>query len=195
MAHGTIIYLNGTSSAGKTSIALALQDILDEPYLHFSVNTFDQLPSRRQIRRGIYPDIITLQEGFTHCIAALAATGNNVIVDDILSEPHSLPEGQELTARDLLKQRVMTLVAYDVCYVKVYCPLEELERREQARGDRIIGLARPQFDQVHKHSQFDVEVDTSQQSSESCARHILEKRAQRPQPSAFCRMQEWFTQS
>ena len=29
-----IIFLNGVGSVGKTSIANALQDILDEPYLH-----------------------------------------------------------------------------------------------------------------------------------------------------------------
>ena len=93
MGYGTIIYLNGTSSSGKTSLALALQDLLDVPYLHFSIDTFDLLVSRRQIERGIYPAIAALEWGFTQCIAALAATGNSVIVDDVLSEPWDIPAG------------------------------------------------------------------------------------------------------
>jgi len=40
MAPGRIIYLNGTSSAGKSSIAAALQEILAEPYLH--IDAVDQ---------------------------------------------------------------------------------------------------------------------------------------------------------
>ena len=35
-----IIFINGVGSVGKTSIANALQDILDEPYLHIGVDHF-----------------------------------------------------------------------------------------------------------------------------------------------------------
>ena len=34
----TIIYLNGPSSAGKSTIARALQERLPEPYLHVSID-------------------------------------------------------------------------------------------------------------------------------------------------------------
>lgn len=44
---GRIIYLNGTSSAGKTSIALALQDVLDESFLRIGVDTFIGMLPRR----------------------------------------------------------------------------------------------------------------------------------------------------
>jgi len=47
MTQGTIIFLNGTSSSGKTSIARALQKSLDEPYLYLSVDSFlDMLPEQ-----------------------------------------------------------------------------------------------------------------------------------------------------
>jgi chloramphenicol 3-O phosphotransferase len=47
MPPGTIIILNGTSSAGKTSILTALQSILAEPYLHAGLDTFcKMLPLR-----------------------------------------------------------------------------------------------------------------------------------------------------
>ena len=34
MPPGTVVVRNRRSSSGKTSIARALQDIMDEPYLH-----------------------------------------------------------------------------------------------------------------------------------------------------------------
>ena len=43
----TIILLNGIGSAGKSSIAKALQQITREPFLHFSMDVFlEMLPPR-----------------------------------------------------------------------------------------------------------------------------------------------------
>ncbi|MCB0257983.1 MAG: hypothetical protein KDI55_30035, partial [Anaerolineae bacterium] len=39
MAPGHIIILNGTSSAGKSSLAKALQTQLPNPYLHLEIDT------------------------------------------------------------------------------------------------------------------------------------------------------------
>src|SRR5262249_37411080 len=38
MRQGNIVLLNGTSSAGKTSIALALQEIMDVPYVYAGID-------------------------------------------------------------------------------------------------------------------------------------------------------------
>lgn len=35
---GNVVLLNGTSSAGKTSIALALQEIMDAPYVYAGID-------------------------------------------------------------------------------------------------------------------------------------------------------------
>lgn len=185
MSDGAIIYLNGTSSAGKTSITLALLDRLDVPYLHMSVDLFDGLVSRSQIQRGVYPDLAALEWGFTYCISALARAGNNLIVDDVLSAPWEAPDDQLVTARDLLVQRVIVLATFDVWFVKVFCPLNELERREQLRGDRMRGLGRFQYQQIHQHSRYDVEVNTAEASPDACAQHILYARSHRGNSSAF----------
>ena len=39
MRPGHIILLNGTSSAGKSTLAKALQTLLSEPYLHVGIDT------------------------------------------------------------------------------------------------------------------------------------------------------------
>lgn len=38
MSKGTIILLNGTSSAGKTSLSNALSQLLDQDYMYLSVD-------------------------------------------------------------------------------------------------------------------------------------------------------------
>jgi chloramphenicol 3-O phosphotransferase len=47
VAANDIIYLNGPSSAGKTTLARALQERLPEPYLYLSIDTLIELmPSK-----------------------------------------------------------------------------------------------------------------------------------------------------
>ena len=44
---GRVIYLNGASGSGKTTIAMGLQGSLDEPYMHLTVDGYlYQLPDK-----------------------------------------------------------------------------------------------------------------------------------------------------
>jgi chloramphenicol 3-O phosphotransferase len=193
MAPGKIIYLNGTSSSGKTSITRALHEQLNQPYLHCPIDFFEQMIPHQQIQRGIVPDLNAIQAGFTGCIAALANAGNNIIVDDVICEPFDHPEGQTpLPTRELLHQRVGALHAFNILYVKVYCSLPTVEQREQARGNRTIGLARFQFHRVHQDSIYDVEVDTSLHTPDACAVQILHALRQTLMPRAFQTMATQF---
>ena len=94
--------------------------------------------------------------GMRHAIAAMAQQGNNLIVDDVLL-------GREKAEYSKL------LAAFEVFRVGVFAPLDILEARERQRGDRLIGLARWQFDRVHKDMEYDLEVDTSSASPMECA--------------------------
>jgi chloramphenicol 3-O phosphotransferase len=47
-----------------------------------------------------------------------------------------------------------------------------IERREQARGDRTLGLARWQYDKVHAGMAYDLELDTSDATPEALAGQI-----------------------
>ncbi len=47
MPTGHVIFLNGASSSGKTTIAHMLQDRLEVPYLHMTIDAFSEmLPAR-----------------------------------------------------------------------------------------------------------------------------------------------------
>jgi chloramphenicol 3-O phosphotransferase len=168
---GKIIFLNGASSSGKTVLSKALQSILEEPYLHISIDRFlDMLPPRyieeeRQTELT-EEDIAMLSNyvprivrSFHESVAVLAANGVNVIVDHVLQEPNWLSECVALW-QDCT-----------VLFVGVMCPLEELERRERER-DREPGTARKQSEIVHAHGIYDLEVDTARQNPSEIAQLI-----------------------
>jgi chloramphenicol 3-O phosphotransferase len=114
--------------------------------------------------------------GYHRAVAGMAAAGNNVVVDHVLSE--------EWRLRDCLR----LFVPRDVVLVGVHCPREELERRERARGDRPEGLAVRQLERVHAHGEYDLEVDTGRTDPAACAGRVKKFLARRPQPTAFERM-------
>jgi len=177
---GRIIFLNGTSSSGKSSIASELLSVLETPYFSMAVDTFNALRARERTGEltpaGLTEALRRTRLGFHRAVAGMAAGGNDLVVDHVLSE------GWRLT--DCLR----VLDGFEVVFVGVRCPLPELVRRERARGDRDAGLAALQFDQVHAHGIYDLEVDTSVHTARECAEQI--KYYLGNQPTAFDRLRE-----
>ncbi|CAM4492414.1 chloramphenicol phosphotransferase CPT family protein [Paenibacillus tarimensis] len=178
MSPGTVIFLNGTSSSGKSSISLELQRILDEPYLHLSVDKFlYMLPvdylSGDKPAHATKDAMLKVIKGMHHALPALVAAGNNLIVDHVLEE------------RQWLEECVMLLKDYKVLFVSVICSLEELERRERERGDRNIGLAKYQYNLVHTHGVYDLEIDTEFNKPHECALQIKKCLHDTPHFNAF----------
>ncbi|SDM69528.1 chloramphenicol 3-O phosphotransferase [Streptomyces sp. cf386] len=178
MTVGRIIFLNGTSSSGKSSIARELLDILDDDvYFHLAVDGFNAMRTKRILAPADLDTALRrTRMGFHRSIAAMAEAGNGVVVDHVLSEPWRL--------NDCLT----VLRPEDVLFVGVRCSLEELTRRERARGDRPPGLAAHQYDLVHQHGDYDFECDTSTASPRECAEAIKAFLPHRPSPTAFTRL-------
>lgn len=171
---GRIIFLNGTSSSGKSSIARELLQVLDEPYFHIPVDAFHAMRSHCEVApdelRGV---LRRTWMGFHRAVASMAASGNNVVVDHVLSEQWRLLDCLGLFAPG------------DVVLVGVRCSPQELERRERERGDRPMGLAARQLEQVHAHGLYDIECDTDTDSAADCALQIRDFLPQRPTLTAF----------
>lgn len=173
-----IIWLNGTSSSGKTTLAKELQSLLDDHFLHVCFDTFYQmLPGHFQpLTPADSKYVEKVHLGLEYAIPALARAGNRLIVDYPFHYPDSLP-------------RCLALVSdYRVLYVGVFCPVEILEQRERARGDRKIGLARRQASVVHVSSEYDVQVDTYQLSPNQAARNVVSALGAVSASTAFERM-------
>ncbi|WP_078853973.1 chloramphenicol phosphotransferase CPT family protein [Streptomyces sp. FxanaA7] len=169
-----IIFLNGTSSSGKSSIATELLRILDEPYFHIPVDAFHAMRTRQQLPPEQLATVLhRTWRGYHRAVAGMAAAGNNVVMDHVLSE--------EWRLRDCLD----LFVPQDVVFVGVHCGRAELARRERERGDRPLGLAARQLDPVHAHGLYDIECDTSRADPLRCASRIKQFLRHRPRPTAF----------
>jgi chloramphenicol 3-O phosphotransferase len=167
-----IIILNGVGSVGKSATARALQAIAARPFLHVAMDAFlDMVPEKLfgepdglvfetvqdegqddgrpciVIRPG--PVVEQAMRGMRHAVAAMAAQGNNLIVDEVMIDATKATEYRAL------------LAPFDVRFVGLFAPLAVLEARERARGDRAIGLARWQFGRVHQGISYDLEIDTA----------------------------------
>lgn len=174
----SVIFLNGCTSAGKSSIAKALQMDLPAPYLLTGIDdAFAMLPpGMHNHEAGVFfdrdPDgLIRLNYGefglaalkaHHRAAAAIAKGGVDLILDEVVLNP------------DLLDSWRAELRDVDVFWVGVHCDLEELERRERTRGDRVPGQARGQFESVHRHMTYDFEIDSSTSTPTECAAKIIE---------------------
>lgn len=113
-------------------------------------------------------------DGFHQVLPAFASAGNNMIVEHIIEF--------ETWMTDLLK----LLHGFDVFFVGVHCPLDEVEKRERERGDRQIGEARYHM-KTHDYCNYDFEVDSREPATQNVKR-IATAWQQRKRPSAFERM-------
>lgn len=176
---GHVIFLNGTSSSGKSSIAAELLDLLPGPYFYLPRDAVNSMRSRTRTPEFGTPEFDAVFErtvrGYHRMLAGLAAAGNGVIADHVL-RPHWLADCLEV-----LRER-------EVTFVGVRCPLPELKRREQARGDRPAGLAERQYPIVHAHGGYDLECDTSVHSPKECAQTIADFIAKPGRSQAFARL-------
>ena len=160
-----VVILNGTSSAGKTSIAHALQRRSARPFLHASLDTFTDMfrwdaITDAETRRRCHTIGVA---NFHRTLPLLTAGEFPVVVDHVFKRAEWFDDCRA------------ALAAKPQLWVGVKCPLGILRIREAARKDRRIDLAAYQFGRVHEHMRYDLEVDTSQMSADDCAEQILRR--------------------
>ncbi len=158
--------MNGTSSAGKTSLARELQPLLPEPYLYLGIDLFIyMLPAGywnadpagftlARTERGteikVGPVGLKLQTAMLDTISTLARTGHNLIVDDVILNPLDL------------SARLRMLHGLQFLLVKVFCPFVVAQQRERDRGDRATGFVQFQYPLVEALGRHDFEVNTAE---------------------------------
>ncbi|BBA87664.1 hypothetical protein MPSD_20970 [Mycobacterium pseudoshottsii JCM 15466] len=154
MAKGKLILLNGGSSAGKTSLALAFQDLAAECWMHLGIDVFwKALPPKQHDLARVWPQYYTWEsvveadglDWFTvhpgpildqamharyHAIRAYLDNGMNVVADDVIWK------------REWLIDTLQIFEGAQVWMVGVHVSDEEGARREEERGDRYAGWNR-----------------------------------------------------
>ncbi len=103
-----------------------------------------------------------LVDSMAPAVRALVDGGNAVIFDHVL---------HDRAMYDSYRRAMSGLAVFTV---GVTCPLDVLEARERARGDRVRGRARGLAGVVHTFCTYDITVDTGTTSTETCVAAILE---------------------
>ncbi len=161
MQKGKIIMLNGVSSSGKSTLAKELERRLPG-FFHLSIDDFDKVIDTMEDREAGRLIPVETEYFFHRIVAMFSDKGVNLIVDQILHD--------EFTTEDAIK----TLGAHPVVFVGVHCPVEEIRRREETRGDRQVGQGNAQLAYVHRQGEvYDVEVNTSHESLDTCAERVM----------------------
>jgi chloramphenicol 3-O phosphotransferase len=177
---GKIILINGASSAGKSTLARALQARVEEPFWHYSIDHLREahvLPMARILAKEFdWPSMRpAFFEGFHRSLVSFAGAGNNLIVEHIVET-------------EAWMNRLLVLLApFDVFFIGLHCPLAELERREAGRSDKRRAEARADYAVVHKHCQYDLELHSTE-PVEHLVDLALFAWANRRPPSAFDQM-------
>lgn len=188
ITHGRLVVVNGTSSAGKSSLCAALQNLLDEPYLQLGYDrAWMTMPTRyfpfqAQQHEGVWYELgphdsnvavgigfgpvgRQVVSGLHRMVAALVAGGSNVIVDVLFIETEWFEEARRLWS------------PYRPLFVNLKPPLAVSEQweaeRDATKAGRPTGLARVAYDAVYVHPAFDLELDSSRGSPEDIARLVI----------------------
>ncbi len=172
-AQATIIFLNGTSSAGKSSITRELQSILGRSFVVVSTDTFlmdalvEEAYSRGLLKRSD-PKPRTAKE-IKKLINALPKKQASVMYGDfkqiVIANNHAMYAhvahlacqgwhviiDHVMTFDDDIKDCLQTLGAFDVFFVLAHCPLGELVRRVYQRNSSQDKAEKRTLDSVLGH--------------------------------------------
>ena len=181
--------MNGCASAGKSTLAKAIQELSEEKFLYVGIDTlFGALPRKMVgsdqkaeagFRYVIDPktgDLIEMKVSpyaglvfscLPKVVKLLADNGLNVIFDECNFVKKNETEFLINDYRNLFSEHKLLMVG-------VKCDLKIMEQREKSRGDRVIGMAKI-FHQSEKNFQFpyDLIVDTTSGSPFANAQKIL----------------------
>ena len=184
MKSGRLIMLNGTSSAGKTSILTELQKKLPQLYLlagldkflNFLPESYFKLPQWNEVmglsnRSGPIGDVLI--SGMHRSIRALLDSGNNVLADQVFINSNWVAEAASLFS------------GCEAYLIGIHCPKEIIVQREKDRKNRTLGSSALQFDVVHQVTEYDFSIDSSLNSPEKNAEIILEFLKTEVAPFAF----------
>jgi chloramphenicol 3-O phosphotransferase len=160
MQKGKIIFLNGVSCSGKTTLAKALQERLTEPFYSLGLDTFINMSPVRYFSdpdgRTIVNKAVSI---LSHTIKTFSDMGLNTIIDHVF-----------MKIDNLLDDCVELLHEYPVLFVHVTCPLEEHLRRAKERGINPE-VIKWQIPLLIPQDTYDLTIDTT---NEECVDKIVE---------------------
>ena len=165
MEKGRIIFLNGVTSAGKTSIVEALQARDDIFFYVVANDLFQEMVGDQYLRRDYWKYLSEVILMMYHTARLYSDMGKNVLIDGILVEREEI--------KPHYKQLLNILADNPLDIVEVYCPLEICRQRNIERGDRYESQSDEQYALMTEQIAYCAKVDTSVLSPAECADIIV----------------------
>lgn len=167
MKKGRIIFLNGVTSAGKTSIVEALQERDDIFFYVVANDLFQEMVGEKYLRENYWKYLSDIIIMMYRTAKLFSDHGRNIIIDGILVErPEITPHYEQL--KEILKDNPLDIV-------EVYCPLDICKKRNIERGDRYETQSEEQSMLMAKNISYSMKVDTSIYSPAECADAIVKE--------------------
>ena len=165
MEKGRILFLNGVTSSGKTSIVEALQARKDVFFYVVANDLFQEMIGEEYLKENYWKYLGEVIIMMYHTAKLFSDMGKNVLIDGILVEREGVvPHYERLLS--ILKDNPLDVV-------EVYCPPEICRERNIARGDRYESQSDEQAALMAPDIRYSLRVDTSIHSPEECAEQII----------------------
>ena len=165
MEKGRILFLNGVTSSGKTSIVEALQARKDVFFYVVANDLFQEMIGEEYLKENYWKYLGEVIIMMYHTAKLFSDMGKNVLIDGILVEREGIaPHYERLLS--ILKDNPLDVV-------EVYCPPEICRERNIARGDRYESQSDEQAALMAPDICYSLRVDTSIHSPEECAEQII----------------------
>ncbi len=155
-----VILLNGPSSAGKSSIAQAMQQRLYDngSSVIISLDDYLQMSANEPIWED---DVFAIMPRMCEDISSALQEGKTVIIDHVI------------TGARIYRALTDAIDGFQMKTVLVSCVVETLRRREIERGDRCAGSAEASLQYLYPKTGYDLCVDSSEASPAALAEMII----------------------
>ncbi len=153
------IVLNGPSSAGKSSVAGAMKEMLGEKLCVVAPDDFLQVEPMQSIYED---DVFDAQSGMNRAIMEALNQGKNVVFDHVM------------TGARILDSLKCAVGSHALTLVHIFCLIGVLRQRELARGDRVIGNAEITAKYLYPKENYDAEFDSSKLSPREIAKKLVD---------------------
>ncbi len=167
MEQGKILYLNGVTSTGKSSIVQALRSDGWTDFYYLSDDIFEDHIIDVEYNDPAYWSTLSDAVFLMYRTAKLFSDyGKNVVIDSMLLErPEFAPH----------YSRMLEIFQSSPLYViDVTCPLEICRQRNLARGDRHEFQSHEQVAVMAADVAYALRLDTASNSPEECAKMIAD---------------------
>ena len=165
MEKGRIIYLNGVTSSGKTSIVEALQARREVFFYVVANDLFQEMIGEDYLKENYWKYLGEAIIMMYHTAKLFSDMGKNVIIDGILVERDGIAP-HYARMKEILRDNPLDIV-------EVFCPLDICRQRNIARGDRYETQSEEQAGLMAENIPYILRVDTSRLSPEECGDVIL----------------------